>query len=529
MHAYTVKSKYKLSKYWMITILLIVIKLSLHLLTSTNYELHRDEMLYFNMADHPAFGYESVPPLTGFFAYLIKAAFGYSVFGIRCFPAVFGAASVFIIAKIIKGLGGSIMALLIASAAFILSPGFLIFDTLFTPNCTEQFLSLLITWLVLKMISQNNPRLWLIIGVLTGIAFLNKYSILFFVAGFLVALISCEHKRLLGSGYFFIAIALACMISMPNVLWQYYHNWPVVHHMQELKATQLANMNYADFFEDIFSFNLFSLVICGFAIIALMFYPTERKYRCIGIASVVIILLFLLLNGKGYYIQPVVPFLLAFGAYAMEKYLKGKFTFVNYLVLVLCILSSLIVMPFGLPLLSFDKLNTYSAKIGKFIVYPFYRWEDGKVHPVSQVYADMTGWKELAGYVDNAYAQLAGEEKANCTIYCERNYGYAGAVHFYGRRLHLPQPVTFLESYVLWAPDTIPAGPVIYINKDIDGLSDLFAEITVIGSVDDKYFREQGLKVFLCKKNKADVQTIYADKAKKEKSFYRRNSDISQH
>jgi len=115
---------------------------------------------------------------------------------------------------------------------------------------------------------------------------------------------------------------------------------------------------------------------------------------------------------------------------------------------------------------------------------------------------------------------LSKEEQANCIIYCERNYGYAGAVHFYGKEYNLPDAITFLESYVLWAPDSIPAGPVIYINNDIDGFNNLFAEIEEVGSVNNKYFREDGLKVFLCKKSKTDVQRIYADKAKEEKSIY---------
>jgi hypothetical protein len=170
--------------------------------------------------------------------------------------------------------------------------------------------------------------------------------------------------------------------------------------------------------------------------------------------------------------------------------------------------------------MSFDKLSSYSARTAKFMIYPFYRWEDGKVHNISQAYSDMTGWKELVTYVEKAYSQLSTEEQANCIIYCERNYGYAGAVHFYGKKYNLPDAITFLESYVLWAPDSIPSGPIIYINKDIDGFTNLFAEIKEEGSVNDKYFREDGLKVFLCKKRKTGIQRIYTDKAKEEKSIY---------
>ncbi len=43
---------------------LALLKLAIHFLTNTNYELHRDTYLYLALADHPDWGYVSVPPLT---------------------------------------------------------------------------------------------------------------------------------------------------------------------------------------------------------------------------------------------------------------------------------------------------------------------------------------------------------------------------------------------------------------------------------------------------------------------------------
>jgi dolichyl-phosphate-mannose--protein O-mannosyl transferase len=82
----------------------IVAKLSQHLFTNTNYELHGDEMLYFNRADHLSTGYATVPPVIGFVAFIVKSIFGYSVFGIRFIPALLGAVSLFIVAKIVREL-----------------------------------------------------------------------------------------------------------------------------------------------------------------------------------------------------------------------------------------------------------------------------------------------------------------------------------------------------------------------------------------------------------------------------------------
>src|SRR5664280_319223 len=189
-----VQIKLKVSNYWIVAGLFILAKLFLHFATNTNYELHRDEMLYFNMADHLSFGYATVPPVIGFLAFIVKSIFGYSVFSIRLIPALLGAATSFLIARIVRDLGGGILALIIAASSFLLSTGFLLFDTLFTPNVIEQFLWLLTTYLIFKMISRNKPVLWIVIGILLGVAFLNKYSVLFYILGFFIAMMFSRHR-----------------------------------------------------------------------------------------------------------------------------------------------------------------------------------------------------------------------------------------------------------------------------------------------------------------------------------------------
>lgn len=516
-----IKTKLKNNGFWIVTYLLIAIKLCLHFYTNTNYELHRDEMLYFNMADHLSFGYATVPPVIGLFAFIIKTLFGYSVFGIRLIPALLGAASIFIISRIVKEMGGGTLALIIAGFAFLLSPGFLLFDTLFTPNVIEQFLWLLITWYIFRMVRLNKPQLWILIGALLGIAFMNKYSVLFFITGFFIAMFFSPYRKLLNSRYFYWSLAIGVFLILPNIAWQFLNSWPVIYHMGELNLTQMATMTYTNYFVDIFTLNSVSTIVWLIGLFSLIFLKKEKIFRFIGVASLIIILLFLLLKGKGYYILGLIPFLFAAGGCAMEYYLKKRLIWVSYFILFVSVIASLATMPFGLPLLSFEKLNKYREKTESFIIYPFYRWEDGKVHNISQVYSDMTGWSELAGYVSKAYHQLTIAEQNKCTIYAERNYGNAGAIHFYGREYGIPEPVTFLESYVFWAPDTIPNGPFIYINGDKEGIKALFGNITEVGCVNNNYFRENGLKVFVCKSPLVNVQEVYREKAKKEKNIYR--------
>jgi hypothetical protein len=517
----TLKANFKISNYWIIAILFIIVKLCLHFFTSTNYELHRDEMLYFNMADHLSFGYATVPPVIGFLAFIIKNIFGYSVFGIHLIPALLGVASLFIIAKIVRELGGGILALIISSSAFLLSPGLLLFDTLFTTNVIEQFLWLLTTYFLFRMISQNKPELWILIGIFLGLAFLNKYSVLFYILGFFIAILFSSHRKLFNSRYFYYSMIIGIIIILPNLIWQYTHGWPVVYHMGELKRTQMVNMKTNYFFADIFTLNEAFTLIWITGLLSLLFLKNLKRNQYIGVSSLIIILLFLFSKGKGYYILGIIPFLFAAGGCTIEKYIKGKLSLVIYPVLLIILLYSMIALPYGLPLLSFDRLHNYTVKTHKFIIYPFYRWEDGKVHEISQVYADMTGWRELTGYVAKAYDRLSKEEQKKCTIYAERDYGNAGAIHFYGKEYNLPEAITFLESYVMWAPDTIPDGPFIYINSEIGDIRKLFNSVTKIGSVSNSCSRENGLLIFLCTDPAVNVQEVYRKKAIEEKKLYR--------
>src|SRR4030095_8642438 len=84
------------------------------------YELHRDEYLYLDQANHLAWGYSSVPPLTSWIALLIKWL-GNSVFWIKLFPALFGALTLAVVWFIVRELGGTFKAQIIASLALIFS------------------------------------------------------------------------------------------------------------------------------------------------------------------------------------------------------------------------------------------------------------------------------------------------------------------------------------------------------------------------------------------------------------------------
>jgi hypothetical protein len=253
-----------------------------------------------------------------------------------------------------------------------------------------------------------------------------------------------------------------------------------------------------------------------------LFLRYAREYRYLGIASLSIMILFLILKGKGYYVLGLFPFLFAFAGYVLEKYFIGSLRWVKWSLFSVSVAISLAALPSGIPLLSFEKYDRYLQATRHLICHPMMQWDNGEEKQFPQAYSDMTGWHELAGCVAKAYYSLTEEERKLCTIYCERSYGYAGAIYFYGKEYDLPDPVTFHESYVFWAPDSIPSGPLIYIFNNINNVDHLYSDIREVGTVKDKYFRESGLKVYLCKNPKQDIRAVYRELAYEEKSRFTR-------
>ncbi|MCG8697067.1 MAG: glycosyltransferase family 39 protein, partial [Bacteroidales bacterium] len=428
----------KISNEWFLITGLALIKLLIHLLTNTNYELHRDAFLYYSLGEHLDWGYLSVPPFIAILSKISVVLFGKTVFALRFFPAIIGSLSIVIMAKMVKELNGGRWAIVVAATAFILSPSFLRSNTLFQPVSFNQFFWLLSAYLILKLINSGNPKIWLGIFVVFGIAFLTKYSITFFILSFLLALLLTKHRNFFLSKYFIIGGTIGCIIILPNLLWQYNHNWPVISHMSELQETQFVNVSMSGFFIDQLMMNLPGLFIWLSGLIVVFVLKIERKYILFAYIYLFTVLIILLFRGKSYYTLGLYPILFAIGGYAVEKYYKP---YLKYALMAFVLIIATPMLPYSLPLFSHERISELSKNTAEFTN----RWEDGKIHHLPQDYADMIAWKELADLVIITYKKLSDTDKRKCLIYADQ-YCTAGAIFFYGKSHGLPEPISFNDN-----------------------------------------------------------------------------------
>ena len=509
--------KFKISTEWLLIILFAFAKLIVHLITISNFDLHRDDYLYYALSENLDWGYFSAPPTIAFICKLATIFFGNTVLAIRFFPAVMGALCIVIIGMAVKELGGKKIAISLACLAYLLSPSYLHTNFVLQPVCFEHFYWLLSAYLILIMIRRDNPKIWIWLGIVFGLGFLDKYSMIFFGVAFAISLLISQYRNLYLSKYFIVSLIAGLIVILPNLLWQYHHKWPVLIHMSELHETQLIYVKLSDYLFEQLLFNAHAILLWLGGLFVLLFYKKEKQYRIFGFIFILVMVLIALGKGKSYYTLSLYPILFIFGAYFVEKYIK-KYLVYSFIFLVSFMFYGLYVsFSFdGVPLISFEKALKENA----------YRWEDGKYHDLPQDMSDMTGWKEIGETVNDIYMNLDDESKNNCDIYCE-HYGQAGAVMFYGKKNHVPQPISFNDSFVFWAPDSLTNDFMIYVHTDLnndfnaDSILPLrFNKVTMKAKINNKYFREDGTKIYLCEYPSIGYKNYYTNRILEYKSRF---------
>jgi Dolichyl-phosphate-mannose-protein mannosyltransferase len=476
-----------------ILFLFILLKFILqYSLINPEYELQRDEYLHLDQANHLAWGYLSVPPVTSWISFVIKFL-GNSVFWVKFFPALFGALTIFTVWKIVEELKGNLYAQILAATGVLLSV-LLRLNTLFQPNSLEVLLWTLVYFSLIKYINSEKVK-WLYIGaVFLGIGFLNKYNIIFSLLGAIPALLLTNQRKIFLQKHLYFAALLTLIIVLPNVLWQYHNNFPVIHHMKELSERQLVNVSRLDFLKSQVLFFLGSVFVIIAGFYALLMYQPFEKFRFFLWMYIFTIALFLFFKAKDYYAIGVYPVYIAFGAVFLsvwfEKIKSGKILKIVFMMIIFLFFIPIYNVAF--PNKSPEYILSHQEKYRKF---GMLRWEDGKDHQIPQDFADMLGWKELAKKVDREYTTLS---KSGRTLVLCDNYGQAGAINYYSKKGI--KAVSFNADYINWFDLNKPYINLIRVkdspDNELEKTSPFFKISKVLDSVANPFAREKGTVIF---------------------------------
>lgn len=485
----------KAEAYWPLILLLAIIKFVLPLfLQSGYYELQRDEYLYYAQGQHLDFGFLENPSLISLLAG-ISSLFGGGEAWIKFWPCLFGSGTLILACLIAAELGGKIFAQFLAGLA-IMCGAYMRANFLFQPVMLEIFCWTLSLYFLVRYIRNKDVASIYGLAFSLALGWWAKYSVLFLVVAVIFALLLTRQRTIFLRKHFWLAALLALIIISPNVWWQYNHNWPLIHHMKELRETQLQYVSPLEFLKD----QLLMLFPVIFIWIGGLTYSIRWKELLpLAIVYITVIVLLMLGQGKSYYTLALYPAVLGAGAVAIEK-LFTRLYWMRYVITAFILFISIRTIPILLPvwepgrLAQFYREDSFGKVAGR-------EWEDQQEHALPQDFADMTGWKELSQKAEQLYLTLPDTTRANTLIFCD-NYGQAGALKYFGKDAIFQSSVISANgSFLLWMPHPLYFRHLIYVHApepDSDRrLFALFKDISVKDSVTNVYSRQFGNQVIL--------------------------------
>jgi hypothetical protein len=467
-----------------------------HLLTATRYGIFRDELYYIACARHLGAGYVDHPPLIAWITWAVLHTLGSSLLALRLLPALASGLLVWMTGSIAREWGGGRYAQALAALSIAPVPIYLILQHWLTMNAFEPLLWTGSLWAASRMVLRRNPRYWLVLGWLAGIGLENKYSMLFPVAGLLLGLLLTPERKWFRTPYFFVAVVVATLLFLPNLLWLVHHGFPF------LEFERNSRLSDARILRGPVSFVLDQMRIMNPVLTPLwlagfvwFFTRKARALRCIGIAAGCVFLLLLGMQAKNYYVSPIYPVLLAAGSVALERWLMQRaWLRVSYPAAL--VVSGCALAPLVMPILPVPQFVAYHRLWHGFTPVVF---EAQPEKPLPQYFSDEFGWEAMTQKTAQVFHGLSSQEQAHTAIFAN-DYGQAAGIDFFGPRYGLPASISKAETFWLWGPRQYDGAIVIVLGSDGRGDREHFRSVEPAGRVDAAYGRaDERFTLFLCR------------------------------
>lgn len=193
-----------------------------------------DEAYYYGWSQSLDWGYYSKPPVVAWLIRLTTDLFGNAEWAIKlAAPLLYCATGglLYLIGKMLCNQRAGFY-----SASIFLTMPLVSFNSLFiTTDAPLLFCWALALWLFLRAQATNHWRYWLCAGVVGGFGLLSKYTFILFPAAFVIyALLSSQGRLILANPRFWVACALAISLLLPNLWWNYNHDFISFQHTAEI-------------------------------------------------------------------------------------------------------------------------------------------------------------------------------------------------------------------------------------------------------------------------------------------------------
>lgn len=477
-----------------------------HLAANPHYGFFRDELYFIICGMHPQWGYVDQPPV----APLLAAAsqlFGHSLFALRAVAALFAGASAYVICLLVLEFGGGTFAMVLAALAGTLCPVLAAFAMKVGPDMVGLWLWPLAALYVVRIIKGGSERLWLGVGAAIGMSLESKYSVLFFAAAMLAGLLLTPQRRILWSKWFVFGAALAVLIAAPNFLWQAANGfpmWELLRNGQLGKNVVLSPPAYV-----MAQFLITNPVLSLLWIAGLVWTLRSRELRFLGYGYLLLIALMIASHAKHYYPGDVYPIFFAAGAVYVEE-LTREIRALRYAAIAVAALAGIALLPYVEPILPEQVFLSFNKTVGPKIGEGLTVTEHEKQTWMTQDWADMHGWPQLADTVTRVYAALPPADRSKAVI-AASNYGEASAIEFFGAGRGLPPVISGHNQYYLWGTHGYSGDVLIDVHGDCGASLHLFRSARRAATFSAPYIMpyEDGIPIMVCRGIREPLSRIW--------------------
>lgn len=473
-----------------------------------NYGFFRDEFYYIETTKHLAFGYVDLQPLSAIILAVSRTIFGDSILGIRIFAYLAGSITVFVSGLIARKMDGSKFTQILTAILVVFSTVVLASSSFFSMNSSDILLSTVFFYYLIKLLKTKDPKIWITIGIIIGIGLQNKLTFLFLGFGLFVGLSLTKERIYFKSKHFWIGLAIAAAIILPNIIWQISNGFPTIEFMKRAALEKNVSMSFLQFLlNSSLVLNPIFVIFIFTALYYLFINKTGKKFRLVGLIFIIVLLVFAFNNGKPYYMGVLYPVMLAAGVLGadilIEKYLRK---WVRILLVLIIIPFVIIIVPYAIPILNVDSFINFSKFIG---IKPGAN-ERLKQGILPQFYADRFGWKDMVKQVADVYNTLTEDEKKDVIIFAQ-NYGETGAINYYGHLYNLPKAISGHNSYWEWGyPKDKSGNIIIIVGSNLKDNKEFFEDVKLVGHHYNKYgMPYENVDIFIGKKPKFSKKELW--------------------
>ena len=464
----------------------------LHMFTNHQYGFHQDEMVVLDNASNLDWGFVEYPPLTPFLARIELTLFGFSLVSARTFAALAHAIVMVLAGLMARELGARRPAQILAALVSAIAPIALIQGSLIQYVTFDFLWSVLLAYLMIRLLKSENPRWWLAIGAVIGLGMMTKYTMVMFVAGLVGGVLLTDARRYLRSAgaWLWGGVGLSLLIFLPNLIWQIQHEFISLEFLASIHARDVAIGRAEGYLVEQF-FLCSNPPTIPFWIAGLYFYfgtQAGKPYRALGWMYVIPFLIYLLTQGRSYYLAPAYPMLISAGVVVWQNWLDKlsaqKARLASGITCVLVLIGSIVGGALSLPR---APINSPLWKV------------TSEVH---DIFTEQIGWPEMIQTVAGIYADLPEAEKSKAGILAGEN-DEAAALNLYGGEYGLPRAISGSNTFWLRGYGNPPPEILIVVGYSQENVDSLFGECSVAGMVSNPYGVENDLRdppnIFVCR------------------------------